>query len=436
MNNLEKLLHDNMSNYNIQPPEDFEQRLRKALVHQESGQTKKKNKPSKYFALASCILVIFFITYHYNTFAYYGKRLIGYESLMSQDIKNLNKAGKGQRIDRSIELDSGQVITLDAVMIDANQMLAFYRVNSPSKLENYPEVSISFKGFFKNYTMNSSAGEYISDNEAVYIASFDSPSIIEKNLTLSVEALSTAFEEVKSFDFEINRQEAMAPIIKKNISKVIVMDELSIVFDKIVASPTKTVVKGNIDSLLKFVSDSLSDSRINITDLNIQLFEDNKELPIQGSGLSTDIFGRKFEASFDSISPNISEIKIIVNSITALDKPMFSIDLSKINFPYKIKSENYYIELLGFTFDDDYVYLTIKTDIDVFVLDVNLYSNKKLLPFIETQTINNINSISNNQHTRIVKFQRNTDMKNLNLEIGTVKYKLVPKNNTIKLDVD
>ena len=120
----------------------------------------------------------------------------------------------------------------------------------------------------------------------------------------------------------------------------------------------------------------------NITDLNIQLFEDNKELAIQGSGLSTDILGRKFEASFDSISSNISEIKIIVNSITALDKPMFSIDLSKINFPYKIKSENYYIELLGFTFDDDYVYLTIKTDIDVFVLDVNLYSNKKLLPFI------------------------------------------------------
>ena len=68
------------------------------------------------------------MAYQSDTLAFYGKRLIGYDPIMNGTLKQLNQLGKGQSINKSYTYKNGVVLSLDGIMLDDNQCLAYYTI--------------------------------------------------------------------------------------------------------------------------------------------------------------------------------------------------------------------------------------------------------------------------------------------------------------------
>ena len=78
----------------------------------------KKNKTIR-TKVAALIILVLLLGYNMDTLAYYGKQLIGYESIMDGTLSELNNLGKGQIIDKSYIFKSGVKVTLDGIMLKA-----------------------------------------------------------------------------------------------------------------------------------------------------------------------------------------------------------------------------------------------------------------------------------------------------------------------------
>ncbi len=66
-----------------------------------------------------------------DTLAYYGKKLIGYDMVMNGTLQELNQLGKGQEIGEAYTFQNGVTLSLDGIMLDGNQLLAFYTLYDP-----------------------------------------------------------------------------------------------------------------------------------------------------------------------------------------------------------------------------------------------------------------------------------------------------------------
>lgn len=94
-----------------------------------------------------------------DTFAYYGKRLLGFDEVMTDTLKNLNKIGKGQIIDNSYTFNNGVNVTLNGIMMDDNQLLAFYTIKSPKGYVDKIHLQTSYlEGLVGKHHMESGSG--------------------------------------------------------------------------------------------------------------------------------------------------------------------------------------------------------------------------------------------------------------------------------------
>jgi len=77
MNEVEKRLEtEKKRSATIKSPDELESRLQLAL---EQVPTREKIKMPKWFAVVAALLCLSIVSYHYNAFAYYGNKLLGYE---------------------------------------------------------------------------------------------------------------------------------------------------------------------------------------------------------------------------------------------------------------------------------------------------------------------------------------------------------------------
>ena len=103
MDRIEEALEREKQKFDsLQAPDEMEWRLRRAL---DSG--KMRRKPLRRLAMVASLIFILFFTYHFETLAYYGKSILGYDVVMSQTLRDLNELGKGQRIGKPIPLAMG-----------------------------------------------------------------------------------------------------------------------------------------------------------------------------------------------------------------------------------------------------------------------------------------------------------------------------------------
>lgn len=355
MDNIERILSEGKNELdNLKLPEDIESRLRDAL----SNVPNKKKRVGFKGKVAVLIIVTFLIGYHVDTLAYYAKRLIGYDNVMNGTLQELNELGKRQVIDESYTFKNGVKITLDGIMLDDNNLIAFYTIYDPSGnvQEAYSDLSIhQIEGVFGKTYNYSGHGEASEDGkEMKWVITCDKPRFYERKMKLKMS--SYKMREMGEVKFTLDRNQAMGHSLKIPINKEIEIDGRKIKIESLVASPTSTVIKGRIQSIIEIGVDEIKGERFMPGSIELGLIADGKEVQIQGSGISTDMKGSQFDISYDVLPGETSNIEIVlkffggnhdVNELIELKKGRINKDIKvleqdmRINEIYELEGNTY-----------------------------------------------------------------------------------------------
>lgn len=337
---IEKLLAEKKKEIdNIEVPEDLESRLYAALENRSSAKTKKKNWKT---AVTVAFIVFLLIGYNFNALAYYGKKLLGYDNIMNGTLKHLNELGKGQPIGKSYTFNNGVTVILDGIMIDENQLLAFYTVRDPDgAVDEKDHFIMTIRGFIKEYSPKSGQGEMNEDKtEIKWIHSFEKPSVFDKTLKLELMHFDGNNYEKGEISFSIDPNKAMGHTLKQAINKTVKEGDTKLHLESILASPTKTVIQGKIQNIIELAKDKILGERLRPIDIEMKLIANGEEVEHQGGDLSTDMKGIKFHKEYDALPDDLTSLQIKIES--------FSVDRD-VNTKVEVKKDlkNLTIEVLG-----------------------------------------------------------------------------------------
>lgn len=162
------------------------------------------------------------------------------------------KQGYGQTVNQSKTLKDGTVFTIKGVIADDNNLLMLYSIQLPAgrvfdetAFSNYSFNNI--KGLFTDSDPIGGGGDYSPDKtryEGVY--KFEPVSPFSRNLTVNFNAKLTSGELVQfpiSFKYDPNL--AMKSLLVADIDQAVAVDQGTVYYDTITASPTSTIVKGH-----------------------------------------------------------------------------------------------------------------------------------------------------------------------------------------------
>ncbi|QUH24694.1 DUF4179 domain-containing protein [Serpentinicella alkaliphila] len=384
MRDIDKLLMDKKEDLdNIVVPKELEERLSNAL--------KDKEFPKKRFIKANRIIVacilMFLITFNFNTLAYYSKKLIGYDQLMNTTLKNLNDLGMGQIIGESHTFSNGVLFTLDGIMIDDNQLLAFYTVTDNTGENDFISLdpSLNLKGLYKRYFMRSGHGEILGEsNQTKWVMSFDPPAFYERTLYLNVYMNIDGMMEEGEIPFKLDRNKAMKSTLKQVINKTFKNDGVNLKLSSIHASPTSTVIEGSIQNILQLAIDKISGERIRPNKLEMKLIANGEEVEKRGGSMSTDINGIRFTKEFDALPSNLESVQIHLESLS-IDKDVNKfIELNKDDREINIEIEGQNILIDEIKEINGSTYITFSTVEDVVLTGVYLIIDGEKINLKET----------------------------------------------------
>jgi len=311
MSKLENLLNNEKINIdNIEIPEDMESKLRDTLKNIPNR--KRKNIKGR---VAAILIVVLLLSYNIDTLAYYGKRIIGYENVMSGTLSELNELGKGQIIDKSYKFKDGTEVILDAVMLDDNNMVLFYTIKDPNGdvQERNSNLMISlYDSFGKYYTYGGQGEANEEETEQRWVVrTHDSPKFYVRSMSLQLNRTdSNGNQELGEISFKIDRNQAVGKSLRIPINKKLELDNRSLKVESLVASPTTTVIKGQIQDIFELGLDYINKDRFRPENVKIKLFANGVEVDLLGSGMSTDMKGINFYITYDVIPEDTKELEL------------------------------------------------------------------------------------------------------------------------------
>ena len=375
MNEIEKRLKEEKQRMEtITAPPELEGRLWQAL-EAAPAPVQKKPKPKWPMAVAAFLLVCL-IGYNYNGLAYYGKKIIGFDELMSGTLAELNDKGMGQTIGEQVQLEDGTTLKIDGIMTDANQLILYYTLSNVKDMEE----DITFgkiTGFLTD--SNKGAGMSTFNEEKSEIKgqlSFDPVSPFAKKLTLEVEKSTDDGQWVTStITFPYDPNQAMQTEIKQKLMKKVKVDKGSITFKTITATPTITIIKGtvNVENL----------DRVQLPFEQVALRANGKEVEQIGTGTHTSIGGTKFEISFDALPKKVDSLELVVKEFVGYTKVDETIPLYPIqDQAFQLKGEDLWVKEVKKT--EEGVLITIASDVDVLLDGVTIESEGGEVPLKTT----------------------------------------------------
>lgn len=314
---LEQLLYEEKERLdNIQVPDNIEEKLGMALDDRSSN---RKRRP--YLITAAVVVMIFLLSYNMDTLAFYAKKFVGYDNVMSEGLQELNNSGRGQFINKTHSFNDGVSVTLDGVMLDANCLVLFYMIKSPN--EDVQDVSSRMRmevlGFLDKPMGYGGAGE--RDSEGVHekwvVTTNRAPKFFDRTITLDISYLSKDNDiEHGEIKFKLDRSTAVGKSITIPInSEVKLKGNNSINVESMVASPTATVIKGQIQKILQLGLDKMVGEEFRISDIEMAIYADGMEIPKLGSSLSTNLKGQNFEIRFDRLPQKVNTLELKLSSI-------------------------------------------------------------------------------------------------------------------------
>lgn len=422
MNKIEEILKGKkLQIEELEVPNELEERLRGTL---DKVEIKRKNKSKLIVKIASLIIAVLLIGYNGDTLAFYGKKLIGFDEVMTDTLKDLNDMGKGQIIDKSYTFKNGVKVTLDGIMLDDNQLLMFYTIKDPKG--NVDKIDIEhnpyIKGLIGTYHMGSGEGRRNEENtEIKWKAQYDTPYFFEKTLDWRFTLAEGNERENGEIKFVLDRNKAMGSSLKKTLNKSIKIDQGEIDFHSIVASPTTTYINGEIQSLFELAKDELLGEGFRPAELDIRLIANGEEVQMQSAGMSTDMKGITFNNNFDALPKELKSLQIKLVSFGSNSRVNEKMELSK-------DQKNKVVQILGqnVKINDVYdkdgkTYVTITTEEDVVLSEVYMIIDEKRVQLKETSQGNRDKKTDGTiSYTRTLCFEGSGDK--LTLEVKGIKY--------------
>lgn len=255
MRTIEEKLQEHKQSFNrVQAPPELEGRLRNALMN-VPVKPRKRTKALLWFSSAAAALILIAGMYQYPAFAYYGAKLLDRSELTSLSFTEVAEQGYGQTVNKSKTFDDGSVITINGVISDDNAFLMYYTIDFPAGSKFGPgDRSTHYNvdklhGFLTDSFPKEGYGNYSNDGsqyKGVY--KFEPVSPFSRTLTATFSKWQDNGEQASSpisFKFEANK--AMKSIINQKISKSVAVDQGTVHYDSITASPTSTIVRGHYE---------------------------------------------------------------------------------------------------------------------------------------------------------------------------------------------
>lgn len=418
MRDIEEMLKNNRAEIDdISVPDELEIRLRSVLEKQPQ---KSKHNSKWMVKVASILILIILVGYNFDTLAYYGKKVIGFDPIMSESLKALNESEKGQVIGKSFTFDNGTIVTLDGIMVDDNQLLLFYT-------EKNPEGNIDEKGIRSFMSINGLLGSLRSQGgrgitnaevtETKWIVNFESPYFFQKKFKWEFQIITEGKIETGEISFTLDRSKAMGHTLKSKLNKTVKLNNREIKFDSILASQTTTVIKGTIQNIVELAIDQIKDERIRPEVLDINLIADGEELQKQGSGMSTDLKGIKFNHEFEPLPEDLKELQIKIVSFVADYDANEKVKISKEgnNETFDILDQN--IQINKVYEGNEETFVTITTEYDVVLSRVYLMIDGKKVELQDTTSDNEEKKEDGTiTHTRTLRFIGTGEELELNVE--------------------
>jgi len=321
MNNVEKRLAEEKKRLDtISAPEELEMRLRNAL-NTTARPSKMRRIAPIWKAAAIALFFMISVSYHYNAFAFYGKKLLGFEEVLTGTLKELNDEGMGQIVEQKTVLEDGTEFTVNGIIADANQFVMYYTLFNPEGVDDQSTELLSFPkitGFLTNSNGISGMSQMNeSQTEIKGTMSFEPVSPFSKELTIHVGP------GVEKIIFPYNPNEAMQNEIKQSIKKTIKVDKGEITFKSIKATSTMTVIEGtlNVENF----------DRVDLSLGGIQLIANGTPIGFTGSGTRSSLQGRKFDIRYDALPKQLESLQLVVNEFVGYQELGEKISIASIN---------------------------------------------------------------------------------------------------------
>lgn len=236
----------------IQAPPELEGKLRQAL---QQAPAKKRRKPRAvvWAAAIAAAVVLLAGTYQYPAFAYYGGKLLSSMELSSLSFSDVVDQGYGQTVDKSKTFDDGTVITVEGVIADDNALLLYYTVDLPEGSVFNVDEGIRFgidklHSFQGNSNMREGYGNYSDDRTRfIGVYKFGPVSPFSRTLTVTFDEWKGKERLLYPISFKYDANKAMNSMIKEKLTASVPVDQGTVHYDAITASPTSTIIKGHYE---------------------------------------------------------------------------------------------------------------------------------------------------------------------------------------------
>ncbi|GIP33411.1 DUF4179 domain-containing protein [Paenibacillus sp. J2TS4] len=381
MNNIEERLADEKKRTDsITAPEELEQRLRSALESTPPKRTKRIAPIWKITAVS--LLFMITVGYHYNGFAFYGKKLLGFDEVMDGTLKERNEEGMGQIIEKQTELHDGTILTINGIMTDANQLVMYYTLSNPNGIDESQGDLFrpsEITGFLTS-SRAVSGTSLINENQTEIkgMKSFEPVSPFSKKLTLHYwQQLEDGQMTEENLSFPYNPNQAMQTVIKQSIKKTIKVDKGSVTFDSITATPTLTVVEGTLN-VKNF-------DRIDFPLEGVELIANGTPVQLMGGG-SQSLFGGggfKFDIRYDVLPEQLESLELVVQTFVGYQKLDAKLALASIgDEPISLDGKELWVKDVSTTSQG--VEITIATENDVMLDGVSIETPSGIIPLKTT----------------------------------------------------
>lgn len=431
MDKLEQLLNNEKEKIEkVNVPYEMESKLRSSL---EVDIHVKKIKIFSIRKIAILLIIVVLVGYNFNTLAYYGKKMTGYDNVMSGTLKDLNELGNGQLIGESYTFNNKVKVTLDGVMLDDNNFIAFYTLYAPDgnvdDVNN--NISIIMKGFGGIVSMSNGTGQSNDENTKIsWVSYFEPPAFYMNKIDFLISYSDNGVTETGEISFKLDRNKAMGHTLEKEINKSFKLNDCNIKINKITASPTTTQINGQIQSIIQLGLDTFTEERIRPEDLNINLAVNGKEMSAISWGISTNLAGITFHFDYDALPEELNSIDIKLNTFSAYHDVDEKIKFDKGE---KITILNHDITINSVDQSKEETYITLTTEESTLLRKVFLNADGNRIPLDHTDSEDFIKTHDGIMKRRTLHFKGIGE--SLELEIKGLTYK-ESYNQIIKVPID
>lgn len=378
MNDLEKRLAEEKRKLStLKAPDELEAKLKNAL---DQTPNRKRRVPPLWNVAAAAILLMILVGYNYNAFAFYGKKMLGFDEVINGTLQHLNEEGMGQIIEKQMTLADGTELTIDGIMSDANQMIVYYTLANDNGIEDVVRDSFQprkITGFLTNSHVSSGVA---SMNEEGTLAKgtfmFDPASAFSKKLTLHFwERLENGQLKETSLTFPYNPNKAMQTQVKQSIKKTLTVDKGKITFDAITATPTLTVIKGTMNVA--------NHDRVSTPLHGIELIANGEPVEILGSGTKSGVRGYKFDIRYDALPKDLESLQLVMKKFVGYQTLNEKLSINK-SAEQSFKIGDKQLDVKNISTSSQTVEITISTDEDVMLDGVSIETGSEITPLKTT----------------------------------------------------